>query len=286
MQPDVEEKARIFDRDGTIKSEVNEALAKLKIFEAKYPFVENPESVETLKPQDIFKSDSGEIGDFFHWIEYYLKPLGHLTVYSNVYRRIRSRLDVFKELLYVVVDKKKSLAEKVDAPWKEIAGLGGDSHIAKKIIFCFNYETGLVVPIFSTTHLEFFLETILEEQAFPVNYGTMSLGEKYEFLSDKLLEAKQSSRLTDSWEITYFCRFLYESYPPPTIVTQAQRKRLQAQEILEQQRQFREFMLLLNELRRKGQISAEELRDYSQRWRNNPQDRKNMTQQLLFLQTR
>lgn len=286
MQQDVEEKARIFDRDGIIKSEVNEALAKLRIFRAKFPFVENPESVEALTPQDIFKSDSGEIGEFFHWIEYYLKPLGHLTLYSNIYRRIGSRIEVFKELLYVVVDKEKSLAEKVDAPWKEIGGLGGDSHIAKKIIFCFNYETGLVVPIFSTAHLEFFLETILEGQIFPVRYGTMSLGEKYEFLSDKLLEAKEGSRVTDSWEITYFCRFLYESYPPAKIVTQAQRKKLQAQAILEQQRQFRDFMLLLNELRRKDRISAEELRDYSQRWRNNPQDRENMTRQLLSLQTK
>jgi hypothetical protein len=286
MQPTVEEQARIFDRDGTIKSEVNEALAKLKIFEAKYPFVENPELIDTLKPKDIFKSDSGKIGDFFHWIEYYLKPLGHLTVYSNVYRRIGSRLEIFKELLYVVVDKKKSLAEKVDATWKEIGGLGGDSHIAKKIIFCFNYETGLVVPIFSTAHLEFFLETILEGQIFPVNYGTMSLGEKYEFLSDKLLEAKESSRVTDSWEITYFCRFLYESYPPPKIITQAQRKKLHEQALSEQQRQFKDFMLLLNDLRRKGRISAEVLREYSQRWRNNPQDRKNMTEQLLALQTR
>jgi hypothetical protein len=280
MRPSVEEKARNFDGDGTIKKEVDEALKKLKSFRVKYPFVENPELLETLKPHDIFKNDSGEIGDFFHWIEYYLKPLGHLTVYSNVYRRIRSHLEIFKELLYVVVDKDKSLAEKLDASWKEISGLGGDSHIAKKIIFCFNYETGLVVPIFSTEHLEFFLESILEGEIFPVNYENMSLGEKYEFLSDELLKAKESFQVTNPWEITYFCRFLYETNPPPRIITKTQRKKLQVKTILEQRQQFGNFMNLLNELRRKNRISAEELRAYIERWSNNPQDRKTMTEQL------
>ena len=286
MRPSVEEKARTFDRNGMMKSIVDEALKKLRSFRKKYPFTEDPNSIETLSPDDIFKTDAGEIGDFFHYIEYYLKPLGHLTLYSNVYRRIRSHLETFKELLYVVVDQEKSLGEKVDVSWKEIKGLGSDSHIAKKIIFCFNYETGEVVPIFSTAHLEHFLGKIRGELIFPVQYENMSLGEKYEFLTDKLLRAKESSHVTKQWEITYFCRFLYETYTPPKIITQTQRKKLREKAILEQKQQFGNFMNLLNELRRKNRISAEELRVYRERWSNNPQDRKAMTDKLLSLQAK
>src|SRR4030042_2402919 len=187
MLPHVEEKARTFDSDGAMKISVDDALEKLKSFRKIYPFTEDPDSIETLAPEDIFKKDSGDIGDFFHYVEYYPKPLGNLTFYSNVYRRIRSHLDIFKDLLYVVVDKEKSLAQKVDASWNEIRGLGGDHHIAKKIIFCFNYETGSVIPIFSTSHLEYFLDAILEEPWLPLQYDNISLGEKYESLTNELL---------------------------------------------------------------------------------------------------
>lgn len=280
MKKPVIERARTFDTDGAMKSVVDEALNKLNNFRKKYPFAEDPDSVESLTPEDIFKRDSGEIGDFFHYVEYYLKPLGHLTVYSNVYRRIREHLDIFKELLYVVVDKEKSLAQKVDAPWHEISGLGGDHHIAKKIIFCFNYETGSVIPIFSTNHIEYFLDAILDETWLPLQYDNMSLGEKFESLTNELIKAKASSPVTKPWEITYFCRFLYETYTPPKIITEAQRKKLQAKALLEQRQRFGNFMNLLNELRRNNKISAEQLRDYRKRWEQNPEDRETLTASL------
>lgn len=280
MKASVVERAKNFDSDGTVKSLVNEALQKLKSFRGKYPFVENPDSIETLTSEDIFKKDSGEIGDFFHYVEYYLKPLGYLTLYSNVYRRIRSHLDVFKELLHIVVDKEKSLSEKVDAQWNSIKGLGGDSHIAKKIIFCFNYETGLVAPIFSTGHLEYFLGIILEEPWLQLQYDNMSLGEKYESLTNALLKARGSSPVTKSWEITCFCRFLYETYTPPRISTETQRKELRSKALLERQQQFREFTNLLNELVRCNKISFEQFRTYRKQWEENPQDRGTLTDNL------
>lgn len=79
----------------------------------------------------------------------------------------------------------------------------------------------------------------------------MSLGEKYEALTEELLKAKESSPVTKPWEITYFCRFLYETYTPPKIITEAQRKKLQEQALREQQQQFATFNDLLNELRKK-----------------------------------
>jgi len=284
MRASVIEKAKIFDKDGTIKREVETAISLLRNFREKYPFVENPKSIEALKPDDVFKKETGEIGDFFHWIEYRLKPLGHLTLYSNVYRRIRSDFDTFKELLYVVVDKEKSLAKKVDAQWNEIKGLGRDRHIAKKIIFCFNYEIESVVPIFSTSHLEYFLKTILERSKFPLQYENMSRGEKYEFLTDELLKAKEDSPITESWEITYFCRFLYETYPPPLIIPSSERKKLAAKAVMEKQQQFSDFMNMLNELRRNNKISAQDLRAYQKQWGDYPQNRKFLVNKLAILQ--
>lgn len=283
MKEEVSQKAIVFDGDGTIRRSVDEALSKLKSFRVKYPFAENPDSIETLTPEDIFRTDKGEIGEFFRYIEYYLKPLGHLKTYPKVYLQIREQIELFKELLYVVVDKNKSLAEKVDAPWKEIKGLGGDSHIAKKIIFCFNYETGSVAPIFSTSHLEHFLNIIQEAPWLPMQYDDMSLGEKYEALTEKLLKAKESSPITKPWEITYFCRFLYETYTPPKIITDAQRKKLREKALMEQRQQFAKFIELLNELKAKGKISAEQWRTYSEQWRNNTETRQELIDKLQQL---
>ena len=70
---------------------------------------------------------------------------------------------ILRRLLHVAVDRKKTLAEKVDAPWDQIKGLGRDRHIAKKIIFCFNYENGDVLPIFKTQDLEFFINKIVDK---------------------------------------------------------------------------------------------------------------------------
>jgi len=283
MKEEVSQKARVFDSDGAIKRLVDEALEKLKVFRQKYPFAENPDAIELLSPEDIFRKDTGEIGEFFHYIEYYLKPLGHLKTYPKVYLQIREQIDLFKDLLYVVVDKKKSLAEKVDAPWNEIKGLGGDSHIAKKIIFCFNYETGSVVPIFSTSHLEHFLNIIQEAPWLPIQYDTMSLGEKYETLTEELLKAKESFPLTKPWEITYFCRFLYETYTPPKIITASQRKKLQEKALMEQRQQFAKFINLLNELKAKDKISTEQWRTYSEQWQKNPETRQELIDKLQRL---
>ncbi|MGD6934213.1 MAG: hypothetical protein ACQCN5_08410 [Candidatus Bathyarchaeia archaeon] len=283
MKAEILEKAKSFDKDGSMKKVVDDALEKLQIFRNRYPFAETPDLIDQLSPEEIFKNQSGEIGDFFHYIEYYLKPLGHLYVYSNVYHTIRNNIDIFKELLYVTVDKEKSLAEKVDAPWKEISGLGSDSHIAKKIIFCFNYETGQVVPIFSTPHLEYFLETILEKTSFPIQYENMSLGEKYQYLTEELLNAKDNSEITRPWEITYFCRFLYETFPPPKIMPETQRKALQAKAVLELQKIRSEFMELLNELRRQNKISAEQLREYRDAGFKNPETMQSLKEKLSTL---
>lgn len=283
MKPEISEKAKTFDPDDSMKCTVNEALVKLGEFRKEYPFAEDPTQIDRLTADDII-SDKGEMGDFFRYIEHQLIALGHLTLYgSKVYHNIRGQLEDFKELLHITVDKKKTLAEKVDAPWQEISGLGRDSHIAKKIIFCFNYESNQVVPIFKTSDLEYFLETLLGKMSFPIQYENMSKGEKYQFLTEELLNAKESSGITKPWEITYFCRFLYATYPPPENIDESERKALLAKAIREQQNIKGDFMDLLNQLRRQNKISAEQLRDYRDAGFKNPEAMQTLTEKLSKL---
>ncbi|MDT8782556.1 MAG: hypothetical protein IAX22_07945 [Candidatus Bathyarchaeota archaeon] len=284
MKADVERKAKTFDPNGTTKHLVDEGLIKLQSFRKQYPFVEDQTSIEKLTAEDILKKDTGKMGDFFRYIEHQLKPLGHLEIKgTTVYRNIIKQLDDFKELLRMTVDKNRSLAEKIDAPWKDIKRLGLDQHVAKKIIFCFNYETNKVVPIFKTQDMEYFLDKINEKQEYPLLYDNKSLGEKYEYLTEQILKAKQESEITNSWEITYFCRFLYESYPPPKTITEPQRKTTITSVDTEEIKQKREFMDLLNELRRQYKISAEQLREYRDAGFKDPQARITLTEKLTKL---
>jgi hypothetical protein len=280
------EKVQVFDKDGSFKVEIDSAMEKLKEFRLKYPFVENPKSIDNLEPNDIFKEHPDEVGEFFHWIEFYLKPIGHLPLYgSNVYRQIRAQIDDFKELLHVAVDPKKTLAEKVDAPWDQIKGLGDDRHIAKKIIFCFNYENGDVLPIFKTQDLEYFVDAIVDKPgSFQVLHS--SVGETYESLISELIRTKQNLPETQSWDAVYFGRFLYAVYPPPRIETPVtwtkEHKQIDEEQRIEQE-QFAEFVKLLNELQNKQRISAEEFRSYSKHWREQPEDRELLTERLKLL---
>ena len=286
MSSSVVDNAKSFDRLGIKKSEIDQAIILMKAFREKYAFVENPELIETLTPDDIFKEQTSEVGDFFYRIEYQLKPIGHLFLFSNVYRQIRAQIADFKDVLYVVVDRKQSLAEKVDAPWNRIRGMGGDRHIAKKIIFCFNFETNDVLPIFKTSDLEHFFTSITGGK-FPALYGGMSLGEKYQFLISEILQVKNQIPETEHWELPYFSRFLYDIYPPPRIVqappSNGKRTSREDKDKREKQHQMRELMTLLTELRRKNKISAEELRLYRKRWEDAPQNRKSLVDRLTIL---
>jgi hypothetical protein len=279
------EKVRVFDKDGSFRAEIDSAMEKLQEFRAKYPFVENPVSIDKLGPDEIFKEHTGEVGEFFLWIEYYLKPIGHINPHGvGVYRQIRAQVDDFKELLHVAVDRKKTLPEKVDAPWDQIKGLGRDRHIAKKIIFCFNYENGDILPIFKTQDLEFFINKIVDKPGFPVLHG--SAGETYECLISELVRAKQSLPEAQSWDLTYFARLLYAVYPPFKMdkpVKWAKGQKPTDDKLKIEQAQFGEFVKLLNELQSKRKISAEEYRSHSKHWREQPEDRELLTKQLSLL---
>jgi hypothetical protein len=100
------DKVSAYDQNGLIRTEIDNAIGSLKDFRAKFLFAENPASIDKLKPDDIFKENSFEVGEFFDYLEYYFKPLGRLTLRgSSVYPNIRVQIEDFKYLLYIVVDK-------------------------------------------------------------------------------------------------------------------------------------------------------------------------------------
>ncbi len=70
------EKANAFDKNGLMKREIDNALVLLKEFRVKFPFAENPQSIDWLEPDKILKTNPDEIGEFFHYLVYSLNPLG------------------------------------------------------------------------------------------------------------------------------------------------------------------------------------------------------------------
>jgi len=257
-----------FDKNGLTKREIDNAIVLLKEFWVKFPFAENPQSIDWLDPDKIFKSNPDEVGEFFRYLVYHLDPLGHLTINSsNVYRNIRLQIDDFKYLLRVVVDKKKSLAEKVNAPWEKIGGLGQDKEIAKKIIFCFNYESGKVLPVFNTAHLKYFVNKVVDKPSNPRKY--YSLGEEYQELTSELLAAKEKLPITQSWEIAYFARLLYNTYSPPdreAAPTKSSGEKTTTKTETNEQLELRAFVKLLAELQSKGKITGQEFRENRELW--------------------
>lgn len=282
MDNSIIDKATAYDKNGANKKQVDNAISSLNEFRKKFPFAENPASIAMLKPDEIFNEISGEVGEFFHYLEYYFKVLGHSSIRdSSLYRNVRVQIEDFKNLLYVAVDKKKSLAQKVEENWGKIKGLGDDKQLAKKIIFCFNYETGKVLPIVSVSHLKYFISKIADKPSLPTKYYTM--GEEYDCLTAELLKAKNNLPVTHGWEITYFTRFLYENYSPPdreVAATNLFGERKNKNVVTRDQLELGEFVNLLGELQRRGKITGEQFRVNRELWMNQPQERNGLIKKL------
>jgi hypothetical protein len=278
----MQEKASVYDKVGTARAEVNKALASLKELRTKYRFSENLREIEWLDPDRLFKVNPDETGEFFRLMESYLKPLGYSTMNSsNVYRNTRLQIKEFKNLLRIVVDDRKSLAEKIDAPWDRIGGLGQDKHLAKQIIFCFNYDRGIMLPIFSNQHLRHFAGRVVEGAGGQTKY--FSPGQEYEYYTTELIKAKNSLPITKTWDPTYFTRFLYQTYPPPDserVGVNAPSERKVGLAVSNEQLELQGFMRLLGELQKQGKIGGEQFRDYRALWNSQPADREGLVGRL------
>jgi hypothetical protein len=278
------EKANAYDKDGQIKREVGTAIERIKEFRQKFPFTENLRSIEWLDPDKLFKLNPDEVGEFFRFIESYLKPLGNSNLgSSNMYRNARLQIKDFKNLLRIAVDSRKSLAQKVDAPWERIGGLGQDKQLAKKIIYCFNYETGTVLPIISNQHLRHFVNRMVDASSGQTKY--FSLGQEYEHYIVELLKAKNGLPITQKWDTLYFTRFLYNTYPPPDTERPSEAEEKRNGPASDEQLDMQGFVNLLVELQRKRKITGEQFREYRGLWMQQPVERQALIERLKKLNT-
>ncbi len=282
------EQATTYDRVKVARTEVDRALALLKEFRQKYPFTENLRSIEYLDPEKLFKVNPDEVGEFFRLLEGSLKPLGRSTFNSsNVYRNARLQIGEFKNLLRAAVDTRKSLAQKVDALWERIGGLGQDKQLGKEIIFCFNYESGTVLPIFNNQHLRHFVNRVADVPSGQTKF--FSLGQEYEYYTNELLKAKNNLSLTRAWDALYFAVFLYNTYPPPdsekpTTNPSGEGKTINV--VTNEQLELRAFVKLLSDLQTKGKITGQQFREYREQWTHQqPNDRDVLALRLKQLLT-
>ena len=274
------EKASAYDNNSSVKREVDIELGRLQEIRQKYPFAENLASIEWLDPDKLFKVNPDEVGEFFILIEAATKPFGKASLgSSNVYRNARLQIKELKNLLRIVVDDRKSLAQKVDAPWERIGGFGQDKQVAKKIIYCFNYERGLALPIFSNHHLRHFVNRLVDAPVLETKH--LSLGQEYEHYTAQLLKAKNSQVLTRSWNAMYFTRFLNDAYPPPDMEQPVEGRKTSA--VTEEQLDMQGFANLLGELQRKGKISGEQFRENRTLWTQQPTERQQLMDRLKKL---
>ena len=204
-----------FKPDENYEDQIKITYENLGLFRDKYPFSKFPQKIEDLSAHDLYinpNSEKGKMGEFFHWIEYKLKGLGDLNLWPTGYKNASKQLDDFKQLLHDVVDDTVSLADKVDARWEKIKGMGTDKILAKKIICSFNEK---LIPIFKTEHLEHFFISVIGKEEYPGDYKGRTLGEKYEFLMNKLVKLKKSVPESRNWENIRFSLFLYANFPAP-----------------------------------------------------------------------
>jgi hypothetical protein len=271
----MQEKANAYDKLGSVKHEIDGSIKLLKEYRQKYPFAENLRTIEWLDPQKLFILSPDQTGEFFQYLENYYKPLGYLgTSSQNIYRNARLQINAFKNLLRTVVDSRKSLAEKVDAPWEKIGGIAADKILAKKIIYCFNWESGKVLPIFNNQHLRFFVNRVVDALGGQTKY--FSVGQEYEYYTVELLKAKNSLPITRGWDNLYFSRFLYDNYLPPDSEPSGANpeQRKTGVEVTDEQLNLQGFIKLLAELQRQRKITGEQFRENRELWvHQEPNDR-------------
>ena len=281
------EKANAFDKDGQIKREVAKAIVLLKEFRAKFPFIENLREIEQLNPDRLFKVNPEGEGEFFSLLEGYLKPLSYASPISlDVCRNARLQITEFKNLIRTTVDDRESLAQKVDANWERIGGVGQGKQLALKIIFSFNCQTGNFLPIFSIEHLRHFANSVAAESSGQTEYH--SIGQEYAHYTAELVKTKNRQSLTRSWDVIYFTRFLYITFPPPE--SEPDEKALEETKTENtatyDQTDLQGFLKLLAELQKQRKITGEQFRENRELWlRQLPNDREVLVWQLKKLLT-
>lgn len=192
----------IKDFENKVKDISNDKIArqKLKEFRIKYPFKEDPELIDTF--------DENQWKEFLRDLDAQLKKSGAMNLYDHQILAPLYYIENFKEWISSAIDDKLTLAEKLDVDWEEMKEMGGDHILAKKIIQAFDDD---MIPIFKTKHLISFYKDLFGKK--PATHG-MSDGEKYQYISERLIEFKESVPEMKEWSNIRFMGFLYDKYDP------------------------------------------------------------------------
>ena len=272
----MQDKAIMFDRSGLVRYNVDKAFVALKEFRQKFPFANNLQEIELLNPDKLFNEDLNFVGEFFQTLEDIFKQLGYPICDNSIYRNARLQINDFKRLLYIAVDERKTLAQKIDTKWEKIGDIGQNKNLSIEIIYSFNYENKTVLPIFNIQHLRYFTNHIVDTLNEPTKYS--SIGQEYEHFTAELLKNKNSLPITRGWDNLYFTRFLYETYPPPNNErvqqTKAEEEIKHVDQVTDEQLDMQGFVKLLGELQRQHKITGEEFRENRTTWMQlKPNDR-------------
>jgi len=205
LSDDIQEKISNYPQPEDSKY-LQECKSLHEAFLNKYPFHKDPAAIDELTAEDLYCKGEDY---FFKWVEIKLKKIGHLTVGSNAYCiSATENIEKIKALFKTAVDGTKTLAQKVDAGWEEITWFGGDRHIAKKIIYLYNFDRAL--PMFKTSDMEFFAKKLnlnYEKNAlerYGKGYGLLTKGEVYELLTDLLLKYKPKNFSNMMWGYFFY----------------------------------------------------------------------------------
>ncbi|MEN3016313.1 MAG: hypothetical protein ABC585_00170 [Candidatus Methanosuratincola petrocarbonis] len=244
------QKGKEFEQNNEIVQKIEEGKRQLELFLTKYPFKEKPELIDSLTPEKIYSPGSEDY--FFLWIEHKTRSLGAISTYGGItYPNAIEKIDQFKQLLKILVDKNKKIWEKIDHEC-DIKGFGGDKLITKKILYC--YFSNDVLPIFKTEHLEHFCKKLSldYERESSSKYGrpyeNLTDGEKYELLNDIVLNFKKQK--FPSWENPLFTRFLYENLKPEKMLEKEASKPLHRLGLLFEPQSEQEVVYLFSILHR------------------------------------
>jgi hypothetical protein len=280
----MQEKANVFDKAGLVKHEIEKIFADLKEFRQKFPFVENLREIEVLNPDRLFRINPDSVGEFFQNLENIFKPLKYAVFgNNNIYRNTHLQINDFKLLLRIAVDNRKALAQKFDAKWERIGGIGQDKAFALFIIYIFNYENKTVLPIFNIEHLRYFTKCTSDALNESTKY--FSKGQEYEHYTLELLKNKNNTPATRGWNNLYFTLFVYEAYPPPlisneqtqtetTIAATVNEEKKRVTQVTDEQLDMQGFIKLLGELQKQQKITGEEFRENRAMWMQlQPNDR-------------
>ncbi len=194
---------------------------RLAEFNNVFPFLDHPDEIDKITSGRLWNPGMPE-SSFLAWLVYYLRPLGGIGEgLIEFFPGAAQKHQDFSRLLKDSLMTNKSLADRVDCEWSHIRGFGGDRQIVKKIIASYFPEQTL--PVFKTGHLERFARDLgadINEECrgmFAREYGSdeISVGQKWQLLTDILLARKIHHTELAQRDNAYYMGVLYFSPPTP-----------------------------------------------------------------------